>query len=204
MVLSGSTMASPWRRRLCLWQCTISHISLSLSLLPFFLWEVNLDSENRKKGLPCDSKTRLLILDSYTHTRPCPCFLQCVQRTPLDRSPQGSGVSERAGRSRSSPVRVGEHSDAQDANRTGRGINTRTCEKCFSFTFTFPPKMAGEPELIWKWSTQIIFYHFRSLTWFFVDVYGKKIHSVLCPFWCRRVLRENNSVQPWSRTPCIP
>lgn len=69
----------------------------SLCLLPFFLWEVNLDSENRKKGPPCDSKTRLLILDSYTHTQPCPCFLQSVQRTPLNPSPQGNGVRGRAG-----------------------------------------------------------------------------------------------------------
>lgn len=71
------------------------HLSLSLSCLPFFLWEVNLDSENRKKGPLCDSKTRQLILDSYTHTRPCPCFLQFVQRTPLDQSPQGTGVRDR-------------------------------------------------------------------------------------------------------------
>lgn len=70
----------------------------SPSLLPSFLWEVNLDSENRKKGPPCDSKTRRLILDSYTHTRPCPCFLQSVQRTPLNPSPQGNRVRGRAGR----------------------------------------------------------------------------------------------------------
>lgn len=94
-----------------------------LCLLPFFLWEVNLDSENRKKGPPCDSKTRLLILDSYTHTRPCPCFLQSVQRTPLNPSPQGNGVRGRAGQSRSSPVRLLQFLEAQNEKRT---INTRT------------------------------------------------------------------------------
>lgn len=169
-----------YRTHLCLWQCTVSNISLSL--LPFFLWEVNLDSENRKKGPPCDSKTRLLILDSYTHTRPCPYFLRSVQRTPLNPSPQGNRVRGRAGQSRSSPVRVLQFSEAQDANWTRPIINTRTRGKCFCFTFTF------SLSLIWKaqikegsWAStdsemvnEEHFHRFRSLTWFVVDLYGEK------------------------------
>lgn len=91
ILLSVSTMAY---ETFMFWDTVPS--ATSLSLLPFFLWEVNPDSENRKKGLPYDSKTRPLILDSYTHTRPCPCFLQLVQRTPLNPGPQGSG-GEQAG-----------------------------------------------------------------------------------------------------------
>lgn len=109
----------------------------SPSLLPFFLWEVNLDSENRKKGPPCDSKTRLLILDSYTHTQPCPCFLQSVQRTPLNPSPQGNGVRGRAGQRRSSPVRVLQF--CQDANRARPSSTPEHVGNTFCFTFTFIP-----------------------------------------------------------------
>lgn len=140
---------------ICVCDNVPSATSLSLSLLPFFLWEVNSDSENRKKGPPCDSKTRLLILDSYTHTRPCPCFLQSVQRTPLNPSPQGNGVRGRAGQSRSSPVRVLQFSEARDANRTRPIINTRTRGKCFCFTFTFSPFLNMEKQK-WKRTAELI------------------------------------------------